>query len=496
VTWRSRHLAWRRNWWAIAALAVFTAAMLALMGSDVVVPYTSSDSLAVQTRRDAAAKRAARAAAESPGRDVDNPIAPFDVARVHEITITMAPNQYEAMIGDYQRDGVKSWHPATVVIDRVQIDRVGIRLKGNSTLIGLRYSGPESPPAPGIAATLGTLTADEPNKMPFLLRFDQFVPNQRYHGVNEMALRTAGGFGGDATQLTELVANILTKESGQPYLRAATTVMSFNGSPEGFYLLIEHPDDYWAQRMVPGRREPALYKAIVGASFHYVGDDPALYEKVFNQQAESRSIGPRPMIRFLEFVERSSDSAFTQQLPDRLDVEGFARYLAFHNLVHDPDSFAGTGNNYYFIYDPGTKRMSIASWDQNLAFGRLGFGGGQYRPYYEDGSGFPSFVRNIPGFEELVPGGAIGEENILVKRFLETPKFRALYEQTYRDLFDQLLASRRADELLLELAPTIRAATTSRGLLEPTQFDGELDRDRTFLTERAAYLRTLPPVGG
>ena len=34
MTRRSRHLAWRRNWWLIAELSAFTAGMLALMGTE------------------------------------------------------------------------------------------------------------------------------------------------------------------------------------------------------------------------------------------------------------------------------------------------------------------------------------------------------------------------------------------------------------------------------------------------------------------------------
>src|SRR5205823_1765784 len=139
--------------------------------------------------------------------------------------------------------------------------------KGNSTLVGLRYSGPESPPRPPSAAIFGTILASQPQRMPFLLRFDQFVDGQHYQGVNELALRV--GSLGDATQVTDLLANLLTKESGQPYLRVSTGGMRFNGSREGFYLLNEHPDDYWALRMTPGKQQPALYKAVPAASFHY-----------------------------------------------------------------------------------------------------------------------------------------------------------------------------------------------------------------------------------
>ncbi len=492
---RSRHLAWRRNWWLIATLAGFSVAMLALVGSDVVVPYTSSPSLAAQTRRDGAAKREVITQARGlPGQDVKGTVDVFDHTLVHRVAITMAPVEYDALITDYQSSGEKLWHPATVVIDGTRIDRVGVRLKGNSTLIGLKNTGTDAQAQP-FQRFLGTLSRDEPQKIPFLLRFDQFVPGQRYQGVNELALRTPGTFGGDATQLTEFVANRLVGDYGGPELRTTMTGLSFNGSPEGFDLLVEHPDDVWATRMLPHTKHAALYKAIVGARFRYAGEDPASYVNVFNQQSETQDVGPRPMISFLKFVEQSTDAEFETQLPKRLDVPAFARYLAFQNLVSDPDSLAGTGNNYYFLYDARKRQFSIASWDQNLAFGRMGFGGSTYKPYYEDGSGIPAGIQNIPGLKDLVQGEGLGEPNILVTRFLATPSFRALYDRTYRKLFDQILVSGHADDLLVRFGEVIRAANAERPLVDPGRFEGDLTRNRRFLVDRTAFLRTVAPTG-
>jgi spore coat protein CotH len=201
------------------------------------------------------------------------------------------------------------------------------------------------------------------------------------------------------------------------------------------------------------------------------------------------------MIKFLEFIDRSTDAQFAAQLADRLDVEGFAQYLAFHNLVVDPDSLAGTGNNYYFLYSPRGRIMSIASWDQNLAFGRIGFVQATYRPYYEDGSGIPSGLQNVPELKELIPGAGIGEENRLVARFLATPKFRKLYDRTYRQLFRQLLASGRADALLDRLGDVIRAANDERALIDPTKFEADLARNHAFLAKRVEFLETVAPSG-
>ena len=203
------------------------------------------------------------------------------------------------------------------------------------------------------------------------------------------------------------------------------------------------------------------------------------------------------MISFLKFIEQSTDEEFEKQLPKRLDVPAFARYLAFQNLVSDPDSLAGTGNNYYFLYDARKRQFSISSWDQNLAFGRIGFNGATYKPYYEDGAGIPMGIRNlnIPGLKDLVQGEGLGEPNVLVTRFLATTSFRALYDRTYRELFDQILVSGRADDLLVRFGAVIRTANADRPLVDGERFEGDLTRNRKFLVDRLAFLRTVAPTG-
>ncbi len=270
--------------------------------------------------------------------------------------------------------------------------------------------------------------------------------------------------------------------------------MSVNGSPEVLDLLVEHPDDLWVRRMLPDA-QPALYKAIVAARFRYAGEDPAGYALVFNQKAETQDIGPQPMIDFLRFIDLSTDAEFEAHLDEHLDTQEFARYLAFQNLITDPDSLAGTGNNYYLLYDPTTRRMSFAPWDQNLAFGRLGIGGGAtYRPYYEDGATVQ--IGNLPGLEELVPGEGNGEPNRLVTRFLASPKYRQTYERAYREMFDAALTSGRADSLIDRLGDVIRTANGKRHFVDPVKLESDIARDKQFIADRIAFLQTVAPIAG
>jgi spore coat protein CotH len=483
VSRHSRHLAWRRNWWLFALLAVFTAGMLALVGTDLVVPYTTSPGLAAQTRR----RTAARKLAAIPVRNVQNPVDVFDTRVVHRVQIAVAPADYAGMVSDYRDQKLKTYRPATVTIDGVSVPRVGVRLKGNSSLIGLRND-------PATARFIPPLDPAKPQELPLLLKFDEYVPKQLYQGVREVAVRTAGT--GDVSFMPELVTNRLIEATGDPALRTSYSGVSFNGSPESAKLLVEVPDKVWVKRAFPTRTGGLLYKAVTGAKFSYVGDDPAEYSLVFEQKTKHTSHDLGPAIKFLKFVDTASDARFEAHIADRVDIGNIMRYLALHNMLSDPDSLAGTGNNYYLYYDLGTRKVAFVAWDTNLSLGHLGFASGAtYRPYYEDGSGLGAIAKLIPvDLNDLVPGAGLGERNILQERLFESPKYKALYDRTYRALYRQLLASGKADRMIDTYAATFRRANAGRGFVDAARYDASVTSTHKFLRDRMAFLDTVAPV--
>ena len=80
---------------------------------------------------------------ESTGGDV----ALFDSTVVHRIEVSFDNDDYDAMIKAYTDNGTKEWMEATVTIDGTTYQRAGMRLKGNSSLGGLRggFGGARQP---------------------------------------------------------------------------------------------------------------------------------------------------------------------------------------------------------------------------------------------------------------------------------------------------------------------------------------------------------------
>jgi spore coat protein CotH len=427
----------------------------------------------------------------------------FDDTVVHDLDIELDQEAYDAMIDTFTSTGDKEWITATVTVDGQEIRDVGLRLKGNSSLSGLRGGGAggdgaaaEDAGAAGDAADdqaadatgdrqqrggpgggpAGGATADEPESLPWLVRLDKFVAGQSYEGLTEFVIRSNSS----ETSLNEAVALELVGLAGLATQEAASTRLSVNDSEEQLRLLVENPGEEWDERTFDA--DGILYKAEAGGDYSYRGDDPAAYVDVFDQESGGTE-DLTPLMDFLEFVNDADDATFAAELGTHLDVAAFADYLAVQELIANQDDIDGPGNNSYLRYDSTTGRFTVVTWDLNLAFGGLGgggFGGGGFgggeRP---DGAGAPPAGELPDGWEPPTgdlpegrvppadgdgagpstdelraafpgggPGGGPGGSNVLVERFLATPAFAQEYETSLTELRAALYSSGEAQAVL------------------------------------------------
>lgn len=80
----------------------------------------------------------------------------FDDSTVHEFNVQIDTDEYQAMIETYLDTGDKEWITGTVTIDGETFTDVGLKLKGNSSLMGV--------------------TAETaPETLPWRIELDQFV---------------------------------------------------------------------------------------------------------------------------------------------------------------------------------------------------------------------------------------------------------------------------------------------------------------------------------
>ncbi|WP_306204935.1 CotH kinase family protein [Actinoplanes sp. RD1] len=465
----------------------------------------------------------------------------FDASVAHEIKLTFRDDDYERLLDSFWKDGEKDFLEADLTVDGTAVPSVGIRLKGNSTLQGLTrdgesrqngfgggrgqaggpgfpgggapgggFPGAADPGAadPGGAAAPGgfpggppggggpggggfgggrtSLKAEEPETLPWLIRFDEYVEGRRYQGHREIAVRV-GGMGGGASVLNEAVSLTVLAAADQPTQRYAYSSFTVNDRPTTARLIVEHPDENFAATV---GRDGVLYKALSTSQFTDQGDDPTDYADDFKQINLKGSQDTQPVIDLIRWVTTADDKEFAAHLADHVDVDSFARYVAAQNLLVNFDDMAGPGKNYYLWYDLTTRKFQVVGWDWNLTFSGNATQDPTQATTMTGGGPRAAAGENQGG--QRPGGGGFGGGNALKEKFLANPAFHDTYAKAYRTLYQQIYGNQSA----LTAVDTLTTLLTTVKGANPESVATEAQNLRTFLQERATFLATTPTITG
>ena len=374
----------------------------------------------------------------------------WDATAVHEISVEAAEADLDEMFATYSSTGEKDWVTATVTIDGDTFEDAGLRLKGNSSLRGASVDS-------------------DPATLPWLIRLDKFVDDASLDGSSEFVVRSNS----TETSLNEALALDLLAKAGLASEHAVATSFSVNGTDAQLRLVVQNLDEDWEEENFSGAG--LLYKSESGGDWSWRGEDPAAYEDVFDQETGDED-DMTPLIDFLDFVNNSTDEELEAGLASRLDVDAFARYLAFEDLVDNFDDIDGPGNNSFLRWDADSDAFTVVAWDHNLAFGVSNVGGDGGPGGRAGGSdGWPGGAVGAPGGERPAmpegmegmegkegerpagppdgggpggggPGG--GRSNVLVERFTSVEQWADLVDQARADLTSDLFTSGYAEEVL------------------------------------------------
>ena len=324
-----------------------------------------------------------------------------------------------------------------------------------------------------------------------MIKFDEFVSGQRYQGYDRLAIRSAG-ISYDASMLQEPVANAIFRLVGLPATETAYAGVTRNDGAEQLFTISEVIEqDFLEEHFV--NAGGVLYKAELNAKMSYQGEDPSAYKRSFTQETQVNDADMAPLIKFLQFVSQSADAAFESELSAYLDVDAFATYLAVNNLLVNTDSMAGMGNNYYLYYDNESRRFTVLMWDANESLGKLagrGFGGrsgggnaASYDIYYQNTGGGPGM-------------GMRGGSNPLLSRFMASARFKALYEQKLRLVYQKAFAGGAIMEQIGRYTAVVRQANTQRSFVDSSSYEQAVASVQHFVAQRGEYLASTPLLGG
>ncbi|GAA4039883.1 CotH kinase family protein [Nonomuraea soli] len=479
----------RHHWKLPAAFAAFLLVLGLVAGTVRITPIVASGGSEVE----------AAVAQDVAGREDL-----WDASAPHTISVSYDATAYDEMLDDYFDDDEKTWIKADVVIDGTTIQNAGLRLKGNSTLRGLKDARPgaktttrqQGPGGRGGFGGMTNLSTDKPADLPWLIDFGKYEEGRTYQGLEQLSVRPAAQ--GSELSVNEALALSLVAESGEPSQRYAYSSFTVNGGRAATRLVVQHPDEEYASSLGDG----VLYKALATGAFSYQGDDLTEYTDDFKQINKTGSQDLTPVIRFLKWLDSASDEEFAAHLADHVDVESFAKYAALQNLLLNFDDMAGPGKNFYLWYDLGSGKLRVITWDLNFAFSgdtalkpgeTASMGGGMMRPGGQQGQQDQQGQRpEMPegGPPEGFPqqggqegrGGGMRMGNTLKTKFLAAEAFKDDYEQAYRELYRTLYAD--------------GAATTVLDALEKVVGAGQVTRLRETVEARTKALASDPVITG
>ncbi len=445
----SQSRARRRTSRRVRSTLALTAAALMLItgctaGSEAADPETAAVEAAGAAQMSDSATDTEQSDSDTETVDVDL----FDSSVVHAISVDFDQADYESMIDTFTSTGDKEWISATVTIDGVVYENVGLRLKGNSSLFGLT-------PA----------TSGNPEDLPWLIRLNKFVEGEDHQDYEEIVIRPNS----TETALNEAVAQELLSVTGLASQAPIATAFTVNGGETELRLAVENPDEEWYEDNFDDD-DGLLYKADSEGDYSYRGNDAEAYTDVFDQEVGEDDM--QPLIDFLDFINNSDDATFAAELGERLDVDAFATYLAFQDLIGNADDINGRGNNSYLQYDTTTQRFTVVSWDLNLAFdtanvGTGGAGGAGGRPAGPPPGAAAAGVGDVGAGV----GGPGDQANVLVDRFMADDDFAAMYAAASGELNELLFASGTVDEVIATWVDVL--STGASGLVSETTVAAE-----------------------
>ena len=330
--------------------------------------------------------------------------------------------------------------PCTVTFDGLQWNHVGIRYKGNSSLMSAWRSG------------IG--------KLPLRLSFDEYedqypqTKNQRLWGFKVMSF--SNGWGDDSL-IREKVANDIYRAAGVPAPVSAfyRIYIDFGNGPTyfGLYTANDLPDSPML-KSIWKEAKGNLYKP-EGKNATWAAFDEASFEKKSNE--DEKDFGDIQAAVTALNGSRVDAEAWRKALDKSFNVDGFMRWLATNTLIQNWDTYGQMAHNYYLY---GVKslggQLQWIQWDTSLAL--------------QSGRGLSFDMKEVTAAWPLI------------RYTMDDPEYRKAYEgylsQVAKDLFSEAA-----------MAPRFRAANA---LIAPFAVGAEGEvAGYTFLKDAATFNRSV-----
>ena len=336
----------------------------------------------------------------------------FPADHVIEIGLSFASGDWAALLQAFKDDGKKVYFPAAMTFDDEELAQIGVRLKGNSTMV--MFGGDVD------------LTA----KYPLKFNFDKY-DGPRFHHVDKVSLGTNAG---DYSLMRERLAVRMYQAMGVHAPRTSYARLTVEGKQAGLYTMAQVIDKRFlkerfgtADHADDGNLYKCVYNPLGICLLKWRGPTKADYfvtqgcsegYETCGLELQTNEDDPAQndysdLIHFLDVLEHTPDGQFEAAIAKVLDVDQFLRLTAVSFAISSLDSYFGKGNNYYLYHRVADHRFIMLPWDFNGAYM-----GGSCTKLYDP---------------TCNSGGATGDHP-LAERIMAVPAFRAQYRKHIEEI--------------------------------------------------------------
>jgi CotH kinase protein len=265
----------------------------------------------------------------------------FDQAQVHQIELTMAPDDWQSIIDDSRGD---QWRHASVSYDGVVIDNVGVRPSGESS----RFAGNQ--------------------KMAVRIDFEAFAGGGPFGGLREINVK--GEFDDDSMMRERLALFVF--DALQPTSKVCHGRLVVNGALRGLYTIRQVWDAQSAAEHFPAPLGPLYRVRATGTTdpYKYLGPATSLYVPLpWEPHIDKPARGDEVIPPFLQVL---ADAPAT--IEQVADMEDLLAYLAANALVMNTDGMVGDSSiaDHFQYFDPSSQKFFVLPWDPDNTFGSQG----------------------------------------------------------------------------------------------------------------------------
>jgi hypothetical protein len=302
----------------------------------------------------------------------------FNEAAMQEIALTINTRDWNDLREKYTEN---TYYLADLRWRGLTVRNIGIRSRGN--------------------------TSRDPNKPGLRLDFDRYASAQEFLGFKSLVLDNMVQ---DPAMLRERVAMKFFREMDLPAPRVVHARLIVNNQFLGLYTIVEPIDKKFLKRSL-GENDGYLYEFQGTGShydFGYRGEELEAYAALFEPKTrETASMFDlyRPIKEMTLAIGESPSHRFLEGAGEFLDLRKFLTYVAVEAFLAERDGILGEwGMNNFYLYrfEKGT-RFQLLPWDRDTALYDL----------------------------ELSVYNRV-ERNVLMKRLLEYPEMRTVYEDALR----------------------------------------------------------------